>query len=219
MKQIKFLVLCGVVVFLSSCGKQSKEYSVNGVSFKMIYVEGGSFLMGSDGGGYGESPVHKVTLDSYYMGELEVSQALWEAVMGRNSSDTQLATLPVVWVTWNDCQEFVGRLNELTGCKFLLPTEAQWEFAARGGRHSKNYSYAGGNELEDVAWCIDNSGNKTHSVGKKQPNELGLYDMSGNVWEWCQDWFVSSYYSSSPECNLQGLDRGRFRAFDRNGVV
>ena len=172
-----------------------RTFTVNGVSFVMMPVEGGTFQMGgtaeqgSDAEG-DEKPVHNVTLSSYTIGQTEVTQALWTAVMGSNPSYNKFDNLPVEEVSWKDCQKFITRLNKLTGQKFRLPTEAEWEYAARGGKLSKGYKYSGSNTLADVAWYWYNS-SETHPVATKLPNELGLYDMSGNVWEWCQDWFGS----------------------------
>lgn len=173
--------------------KQDKVFDVYGVQFKMIYVQGGTFKMGAtpeqESDAFGdESPVHDVTLSDFHIGETPVTQALWKAVMGRYPSSHWGDDLPVETVTWNDCQEFVKNLNELTGKKFRLPTEAEWEYAARGGNKSKGYKYAGSNSLRNVAWYEENSGYETHPVKTKLPNELGLYDMSGNVWEWCSMW-------------------------------
>ena len=195
--------------------EKSREFEVNGVRFKMIFVEGGSFMMGAaddDGEALNaEKPRHKVTLDSYYMAETQVTQTLWEAVMGYNPSRFEGANRPVEDVSWNDCQKFLKKLNVLTGMQFRLPTEAQWEYAARGGECSKGYKYAGGNNLDNVAWWNGNSNHETHDVKQKQPNELGLYDMTGNVWEWCNDWFDGSYYANSSEHNPQGPGSGSRR--------
>ena len=158
-----------------------------------------------------ESPVHDVTLSSYYIGETEVTQELWEAVMGSNPSYFSGSQKPVENVSWNDCQEFITKLNELTGENFRLPTEAEWEYAARGGNKSKGYKYSGSNTIGNVAWYDDNSSSTTHDVKTKQANELGIYDMSGNVWEWCQDWYSSTYYSSSPSNNPTGPTSGSDR--------
>lgn len=179
----------------------SRTFTVNGVKFTMVPVEGGTFTMGatseqgSDAEEY-EKPAHKVTLSDYYIGQTEVTQALWKAVMGSNPSDSKGDNLPVEQVSWDDCQVFIQNLNQLTGKQLRLPTEAEWEYAARGGRKSRGYKYAGGNNIGLVAWCGDNSGNRTHTVATKQANELGVYDMSGNVEEWCSDWY-DGYQSSS----------------------
>lgn len=200
--------------------EKSREFEVNGVRFNMIYVEGGSFMMGAaddDSEALNdEKPRHKVTLDGYYMAETQVTQALWEAVMGSNPSHFKGANRPVEYVIWEDCQEFLEKLNALTGMQFCLPTEAQWEYAARGGKHSQGYKYAGSNDLDKVAWYDGNSNRQTHDVKQKQPNELGLYDMTGNVWEWCNDRFHENYYANSPEHNPQGPGSG-FRRVLRGG--
>jgi len=179
----------------------------------MIYVDGGTFTMGATpeqgSNAYDEKPAHQVTLSSFSIGRYEVSQEEWEAVMGSNPSKFKGSKLPVEQVTWNDCQTFIHKLNQLTGKQFRLPTEAEWEYAARGGNKSRGYKYAGGNDLGSVAWYNGNSGGKTHDGGQKQPNELGLYDMVGNVWEWCQDWYGK--YSSSSQTNPNGSSSGSFR--------
>jgi formylglycine-generating enzyme required for sulfatase activity len=203
-----------------SGGGGSKTYTVNGVTFKMLPVAGGTFQMGAqstdpngqnyDADAYGdESPVHQVTLSAFTIGETEVTQALWEAVMGSNPSYFKGSDLPVETVSWDDCQTFITKLNQLTGKTFRLPTEAEWEYAARGGNQSKGYKYSGSNTIDDVAWYYDNGGSKTHAVGTKQANELGIYDMSGNVWEWCSDWYDS--YSSSSQTNPTGAASGSYR--------
>ena len=197
---------------------KDQTFTVNGVSFKMIAVQGGTFTMGatSEQGSEAydsEKPAHRVTLSSYYIGKTEVTQELWQAVMGSNPSNFKGGRKPVEQVSWNDCQTFISKLNSLTGKKFRLPTEAEWEFAARGGIKSKGYKYSGSNTLGDVAWYDDNSGSTTHDVGTKNPNELGLYDMSGNVHEWCNDWYNSQYYSSSPSNNPTGPGSGTGRVY------
>ena len=191
------------------------EYTVNGVTFNMIKVKGGTFTMGAtaeQGSGISanEKPPHQVTLSGFAIGETPVTQALWQAVMGNNPSYNQAGgNYPVEEVSWNQCQEFITKLNQITGETFRLPTEAEWEYAARGGNKSKGYKWAGSNTSDDVAWCVDNSGGHTHAVATKAPNELGLYDMSGNVWEPCQDWWGS--YSSTAVVNPTGPDTGTFK--------
>ena len=189
---------------------------IKGVKFKMIQVEGGTFDMkyAVSSGFLGLSSKEikqKTTLSDYYIGETQVTQALWKAVMGNNPSRFEGDNLPVECVSWNDCETFISRLNSITGKNFRLPTEAEWEFAARGGNKSSHYQYSGSNNLNDVAWYADNSGNKTHAVATKHPNELGIYDMSGNVWEWCSDWYGN--YSSSSQTNPQGPNSGSSRVF------
>ena len=183
---------------------------------EMVYVEGGTFTMGatSELGSdalYEEKPAHSVTLDGYYIGKYEVTQKLWKAVMGSNPSRFKGDNLPVERVSWNDVQEFLRKLNAMTGKRYRLPTEAEWEFAARGGNSSRGYKYSGSNSLGSVAWYYDNSGSRTHAVGTKSPNELGIYDMSGNMYEWCQDWYGS--YSSSSQRNPQGPNSGSYRVY------
>ncbi len=190
------------------------EFTVNGVSFEMVYVEGGTFEMGatSEQGSDAESkekPVHRVTLSDYYIGKYEVTQELWKAVMGSNPSLNIGSQNPVESVSWNDCQEFISRLNSLTGRTFRLPTEAEWEYAARGGNKSRHYKYSGSNNIDDVAWYGHYGAYYTYPVGTKSPNELGIYDMSGNVWEWCSDWYGS--YSSGAQTNPQGPASGSRR--------
>lgn len=192
----------------SSLGADVITITVNGVSFEMVKVEAGSFIMGctSEQGNdcwEEEVPFHRVTItQDYYIGKYEVTQELWQAVMGTNPSYFKAYGLPVENVSWNDVQEFCSELSRMTGRRFRLPTEAEWEYAARGGKKSTNAKYSGSSSAADVAWTVDNSGHKTHSVGKLRPNELGLYDMSGNVGEYCQDWFGD--YSSASQTDPKG---------------
>lgn len=210
-------LLCGTakvaeIAVTQARGNGNTEYSVNGVSFAMVAVEGGTFTMGatSEQGSDAyddEKPAHQVTLSDYYIGETEVTQELWQAVMGSNPSYfTGNLQRPVGSVSWDDCQTFISKLNNLTGENFRLPTEAEWEYAARGGNASEGYKYSGSNSIGDVAWYWDNSSSTPHPVKTKQANELGIYDMSGNVYEWCADWY--SYYSSSPQDNPTGPSSG-----------
>ena len=191
------------------------EFTVGGVKFKMVDVEGGTFNMGataeqSSDAYDSEYPVHQVTLSSFSIGQTEVTQELWQAVMGNNpSSFTGDLQRPVESVSWNDCQEFITKLNQMTGKNFRLPTEAEWEYAARGGNKSQGYKYAGSNIISDVAWYDSNANSTTHPVATKAPNELGLYDMSGNVFEWCQDWFDT--YPSEAQTNPTGASSGSNR--------
>jgi len=216
--------------------------NVKGISFVMKSVQGGAFLMGSEekGAGSSEQPAHNITLYSYYIGETEVTQELWIAVMGKNTSRFKGKTLPVDQVSWYDAIEFCNKLSTMTGrtpyyiidknsedpnnmntfdmdrkwkvdCVpesngFRLPTEAEWEFAAKGGNKSVGYQFSGSNELDEVAWCTDNSGQRTHQVKTKKPNELGIYDMSGNMMEWCYDW--CGEYSADSQINPTGHSQG-----------
>jgi len=180
----------------------------------MYFVEGGTFTMGctseqDNDCDENEEPAHQVTLSDFYMGKYPVTQAQWKAVMGNNPSYFEGDDLPVEQVSWEEVQEFIEKLNEMTGKNYRLPTEAEWEYAARGGNRSNGYKYSGSNTIDDVAWYEDNSEVKTHSVGTKQANELYIYDMSGNVWEWCSDWYGT--YSSSAQTNSKGPDTGSFR--------
>ncbi len=198
--------------------RSGNTFTINGVSFDMVPVYGGTFMMGAtdEQGGdalVDEKPVHQITLSDYYIGKTEVTQALWQAVMGSNPSGHQGDELPVTNVSWDDAQEFITRLNEITGEHFRLPTEAEWEFAARGGTMSQGYKYSGSNNINDVAWYDNNSGNETHPVATKAPNELGIYDMSGNVYEWCQDWRGDYIYTSASQTNPIGPNSGSYRVY------
>lgn len=211
-----------VKVTLSSKPRSEETFTVNGMSFTMKLVEGGTFQMGVsselENEAYDdEKPIHSVTLDNYYLGETEVTQALWEAVMGAESTSNvewedmygKGDNYPAYKVSWNDVQEFIRNLNQQTGKNFRLPTEAEWEYAARGGCKSNGYKYSGSDNLGNMSWYNDNSGRKSHTVKSKAPNELGLYDMSGNVWEWCQDWYGS--YGSDALTNPMGVSKGSRR--------
>jgi formylglycine-generating enzyme required for sulfatase activity len=175
---------------------------------EMVLVEGGTFMMGSNKGNSDEI-IHPVTLSSYYIGKYEVTQTQWQAIMGTNPSRFKGDYLPVENVSWDDAQEFITKLNAATGKKYALPTEAQWEFAARGGNKSKNYTYSGSNWIGRVTWYTWNSGDEPHPVGSKRPNELGIYNMSGNVWEWCSDWYGT--YLDSAQINPTGPSTGSHR--------
>lgn len=195
------------------------------VSFKMVHVEGGTFLMGAEDDDKeafpNELPAHEVELSDYWIGETQVTQELWQTIMDENPSKFQgEQNLPVENVSWTDCQRFIERLNERTNRDFHLPTEAQWEFAARSGNYGKGkrHKYAGRDyDFEKIAWYSENSEIKTHPVAKLYPNQLGLYDMSGNVWEWCEDWFDSKYYSNSPKKDPKGPRAGSSVRMCRGG--
>ena len=194
-----------------------KTFTVSGVTFKMVKVKAGTFQMG--GTESDEKPVHIVTLSkNYYIAETETTNALWYAIMGSKPTGQKNDgnTYPVSAVLWNDIAGsggFIEKLNAATGKAFRLPTEAEWEYAARGGQKQStpNFTYAGSNTISEVAWYHDNSNSTTHPVGQKKANELGLYDMSGNVWEWCADWYGSSYYSNSPSTDPTGPSSGSYR--------
>ncbi|WLE98462.1 MAG: SUMF1/EgtB/PvdO family nonheme iron enzyme [Candidatus Electrothrix communis] len=189
----------------------------DGPTIELIYVQGGTFTMGSDDSEAldREKPAHQVKLSDFYIAKYPVTQEQWQAVTGENPSGFQGEQQPVEKVSWHDTQEFLEKLNQITGKGFRLPTEAEWEFAARGGIYSQGYKYAGSDRLKQVGWYDDNSDDQTHEVGLLLANELGLHDMSGNVWEWCRDWFSDKYYE---EChkrgvmeNPQGPDKGTDR--------
>lgn len=205
--------------------QKAATITVNGVSFNMVPVEGGTFQMGGNDW-FNNGPIHAVTVSSFSIGETEVTQALWFAVMGQKPTSNSTYkwekyyglgdNCPAYLISWDDCQEFIVKLNQKTGMNFRLPTEAEWEFAARGGIHSKGYLYAGSNAVNDVAWHDSNSHDgdyhrTPHNVRSKKANELGIYDMSGNILEWCSDWYDEYYYRSSPNVNPQGPVSGTER--------
>ena len=192
-----------------SSGAAVETFTVNGVSFNMVRVEGGSFMMGDEekeGKVSYNKPAHQVTLSAYSIGETEVTQALWTAVMGDNPSITKGDDLPVDGISWQECMDFISKLNASSGMTFRLPTEAEWEYAARGAKYSLGYKYAGSNDLDEVAWVEGNSNGHIHPVKTKRPNELGLYDMSGNVFELCQDYYGK--YSKKKQTNPMNTDKG-----------
>lgn len=183
-------------------GAQVETFNVNGVTFEMVKVDGGSFMMGS----YERSSVHNENVSTFYIGKTEVTQQLWNAVMGSNPSNFRGENLPVENVSWFDCQEFVERLSRMTGRIFRLPSEAEWEYAARGGNKSRGYEYSGSDDVYRVAWYSDNSGRRTHPVAQKLDNELGIFDMSGNVSEWCVD--ILSDSNNQPRNGFDRVCRG-----------
>ncbi len=205
----KYFVRAYVTNELGTVYGEEKEFTTSKeIVVEMISVEGGSFQMGSEDGFHSEMPIHTVSLDRFEIGKYEITQAQWVAVMGSNPSCYSGDNRPVEKVSWNDVQTFISKLNEQTGKTYRLPTEAEWEFAARGGVAESSTIYAGSSVLEDVAWYRHNAG-YSRDVGTKQANELGIYDMSGNVWEWCSDCF--DFYSSSPANNPQGPALGSTR--------
>lgn len=207
---LSFVLLLFAAATISSCSSISdKDFEVNGVKFRMIAVEGGSFMMGATPGQgedarENEKPAHKVTVDDFLIGETEVTQELWFAVMGNNPSyfKSDEGNLPVENVSWNEVQVFIKKLNVITGQRFRLPFEAEWEYAARGGKKSTDKKYSGSDDIDEVAWYKDNAEGKTHAVASKKANELGIYDMSGNVWEWCEDWYGE--FTEEEQINPQG---------------
>jgi len=185
-------------------------------NIEMVQVKGGCYQMGDSfgTGGPEEKPVHLVCLDGFAIGKNLVTQGEWQAVMGENPSYFKQcgASCPVEKVSWEMAQEFIGRLNRLTGKNYRLPSEAQWEFAARsGGKHEQWGGTSDTREVGAFAWLAENAGQKTHPVGSKRPNGLGLFDMTGNLWQWCSDWFDEEYYRHSPEKNPQGPASGNNR--------
>lgn len=194
-------------------GGREGNYTDPETGMEFVFVKGGCYQMG-DTFGDGESdekPVHEVCVDDYYIGKYEVTQGQWKSIRGNNPSYFSSCgdNCPVEQVSWNDIQDYIRSLNQRTGNTYRLPTEAEWEYAARSGGKSEKYS--GGNDLDSVAWYDSNSAKQTHIVGQKRPNGLGIYDMTGNVWEWCQDWYGGSYYASSPKDNPQGAGSGSYR--------
>ena len=220
MKKAIFVIV--LILLLTGC---SRSVAPKG----MVFVEGGTFEMGSNDGDDDEKPEHSVTVSDFYIGKYEVTQGEYEAVMGKNPAGEYGTgdSYPVYYVSWYDAVEFCNKLSDKEGlnrcysgsgenikCDFnvngyRLPTEAEWEYAACGGNKSNGYKYSGSNDLKQVAWYSDNSGNKTHSVGETQANELGIFDMSGNVYEWCWDWYGD--YSSSSQNNPRGSSSGSYR--------
>jgi formylglycine-generating enzyme len=180
----------------------------------MVFVQGGKFKMGSNYGGADELPVHEVVLDDFYLGKYEITQYQWKLIMVGDTNKCYFEgcdSCPVERVSWFNVQEYIGKLNEKTQLNYRLPTEAEWEYAARGGQLSKGCKYSGSNADVSVAWFVGISNKMTHPAGRKKPNELGLYDMSGNVFEWCADWYGASWYRVSPQENPAGAATGEYR--------
>ena len=176
--------------------EDNTHFYINDVRFDLVYVQGGSYKMGNNNAEPDECPVHRVVVPNFYIGKYEISQEQWELIMGTNPSFKKGNKYPVENVNWFDAYMFIRKLNEITGRKFQLPTEAQWEYTASGGIYSKGYKYSGSNIIDEVAWYHGNSGAKTHMAVEqyKRANELEVYNMSGNVWEWCHDYYAEDYY-------------------------
>ncbi len=204
---------------ITRSSRMPSTYTDSATGMEFVFVKGGCYRMGDTfGDGYtNEKPVHEVCVSDFYMGKYEVTQGQWQAIMGNNPSYSKSCgdNCPVEQVSWNDTQDFLSRLNQRSGeGKYRLPTEAEWEYAARSG--GKKEKYSGGDDIDRVAWYGSNSGEKIHPVGVKAPNGLGLHDMSGNVWEWVQDWYDGNYYSRSPLHDPAGPHSGSFRV-ERGG--
>lgn len=225
--RISFLTGLFALLFVTTVSAQQKGSFVEsaaGLEIKMVYVDGGTFKMGSTDddpdAGVPEKPQHEVTVSSFYISEFTITQAQWQKLMGTTITEQRdkygpSAILkgegdnyPIYYVSWEEANAFCQKLSKESGKKYMLPTEAQWEFAARGGNKSRGTKFSGSNTATDVAWIGGHSKNSSHPVGELQPNELGLYDMSGNVMEWCNDWFDRAYYSVSPSKDPAGPNSG-----------
>lgn len=234
MKKNIQIIMQGIFIFyylllLSNCSSNVKKVNIGqDVYIEMVLVEAGTFMMGTEESeieslnqlhqtsGFNIERQYKVTITrDYYIGKYQVTQEQWKVVMGNNPSRFKGDDLPVENVSWYDAQDFIKKLNELTGKKFSLPTEAEWEFAARGGNRSRGYLYSGSNNIHRVGWYSENSNKRTHTVGSKRPNELKIYDMSGNVWEWCADWFGD--YPSGHVTDPTGVSYGEERVLRGGG--
>ncbi|MFK7850035.1 MAG: formylglycine-generating enzyme family protein [Akkermansiaceae bacterium] len=208
MKSLRNVLVCCALLLIPVSGDEEKVSKLSPDSKdrlmkEMVWVEGGTFLMGSDSDSAAaiEKPAHKVKLDGFYIGKYEVSQKLFEEVMGWDVSYFPDKGYAVNNISWWNIQLFLERLNKITGKRFRLPTEAEWEYAAKGGQKSKGYRFSGSNKIDEVAWHAKNSKQRPHPSGKKKPNELGLYDMTGNLWEYCHDDAVMQPYRAAERSN------------------
>lgn len=210
---ISVLILGGALSYFFWPKPHPNKERIEELVKNFVYVDGGTFLMGSpDSLGDTDAVQHSVYVSTFYMQPTEVTQELFELVMDINPSENKAwKDMPVTNVSWEDCQSFTKKINEITGKEYRLPTEAEWEFAARGGAKSQGYLYAGSNNLVEVGWFKDNSGEAIHIVAEKRFNELGLYDMSGNVWEWCSDWYGPYRLDAKGSDNPKGPDNGQRR--------
>ena len=202
-----FLVGCFFSGFAQTEAIQLNE----SVLLDMVFVEGGTFVMGSDDGKKDARPAHEVELSDFYIGKFEFTQEQWVAVMGENPSEIECLKCPVNDMSWEALTDFLSKLNKQTGREFRLPSEAEWEFAAQGGKHSKGYLYSGSNSIEEVAWLKPNGNDQQHEVGLLKPNELGLYDMNGNAWELCLDWYDKKFYQRSQKKNPVNESPAKYR--------
>ncbi len=198
--------------FIFHVSAQTEIIQLNdSIHLEMVFVQGGTFIMGTDEGTKDARPTHEVNLTDFHIGTFELTQEQWMAVSGYNPSELPCMKCPVNDMSWKQLMEFIGKLNEGTAKTFRLPTEAEWEYAAQGGKQSKGYLFSGSNNIEEVAWLKTNGGDQQHEVGQLKPNELGLYDMNGNAWELCQDWYDPKYYQRSPQDNPVNTKEAKYR--------